>query len=67
MDGRRESSGIKEMLEYIKEHNYTIQGPYLGEVVAEAGIFACDDRNLIVRQHILVTPSKQSFGKGKRH
>lgn len=31
--------GIKEIPEYIEEHNHTIQGPYWGETVAEAGIF----------------------------
>ena len=54
MDGQFESDGIKEMLEYIKAHNYSIIGPYIGEVIAEASVFACNDRTLLVCQQIQI-------------
>ena len=42
------------MLEYIKAHNYSIIGPYIGEVIAEASVFACNDRTLLVCQQIQI-------------
>ena len=54
MDGGFESTCIKEMLDYIEKHKYRIIGPYIGEVVAETSIFACNDRNLLLRQQIQI-------------
>ena len=54
MDGRLEIDGVKEMSEYIEKHNYKIIGPYIGEVIAEASVYACNDRNLLLRQQIQV-------------
>lgn len=54
MDGEFEGACIKEMLGYIMKYNYQIVGPYIGEVVAETSIFACNDRNLLLRQQIQV-------------
>ena len=54
MDGRLEIDGVKEMSEYSEKHNYKIIGPYIGEVIAEASVYACNDRNLLLRQQIQV-------------
>ena len=54
MDNKYESDGIRKRLEYIRANEYTIEGPYLGELMAKTAVFDYDDRNILVKQQIPV-------------
>ena len=54
MDNKYESDGIRKLLEYIRANEYTIEGPYLGELMAKTAVFDYDDRNILVKQQIPV-------------
>ncbi|MCD8350890.1 MAG: MerR family transcriptional regulator [Planctomycetaceae bacterium] len=54
MDGYAESAGIRLMLQYIKDNDYQIAGPYLAHVVAEGYVFDYNDNHIVVKQQIPV-------------
>ena len=54
MENLSEYAGIKMLIDFIKENQYQIIGPYLGEIIAEASIFDYNDNNILVKMQIPV-------------
>lgn len=54
MDGRKESEGLEQLLNYIAENDYRLAGPYRGEVIAKTSLFDANDQTILVRSQIPV-------------
>lgn len=54
MENLSEYAGLKMLIDFIKENQYQIVGPYLGEIIAEASIFDYNDNNILVKMQIPV-------------
>lgn len=57
MDSVSESIGLQQLIDYIRENQYQIVGPYLGEVVAEDSVFDYNNHNILVKLQVPITLS----------
>ncbi|MGN1014968.1 MAG: hypothetical protein ACI4PM_06385, partial [Butyricicoccus sp.] len=58
MDGKSESVGLDQLLDFIYSNHYQIVGPYLGEIAAQMSIFDYSNNSILVKLQIPVKISE---------
>lgn len=58
MDGKSESIGLDQLLDFIHSNHYQIVGPYLGEIAAQMSIFDYSNNSILVKLQIPVKISE---------